>query len=166
MLSKYVAPGTRLEIQVVDRSRSVDDTERKKVYQSTVYDILSEDKLEVFMPVEKTKLILLPVDVEYDLYFYSSYGLYQCFARVTDRYKSDNKFILVFELTSNLRKFQRREYYRLSCALDMNCRLLEKEEIEAVDKRDGFLMEGLPLKRGIIVDISGGGVRFVGEYAY
>ncbi len=166
MLSKYVAPGTRLEIQAVDRSRSVDDTERKKVYQSTVYDILSEDKLEVFMPVEKTKLILLPVDVEYDLYFYSSYGLYQCFARVTDRYKSDNKFILVFELTSNLRKFQRREYYRLSCALDMNCRLLEKEEIEAVDKRDGFLMEGLPLKRGIIVDISGGGVRFVGEYAY
>ncbi len=166
MLSKYVAPGTRLEIQAVDRVRSIDDAERKKVYQSTVYDVLSEDRLEIFMPMEKTKLVLLPVDVEYDLYFYTAYGLYQCFARVIDRYKSDNKFILVFELTSNLRKFQRREYYRLSCALEMDCRLLEKEEIEAVDKRDKFLVPGLPLKRSIIVDISGGGIRFVGDYSY
>ena len=76
------------------------------------------------------------------------------------------KYILLMELTSNLRKFQRREYYRLSCALDMDSRLLEKEEIQAIEKKDNYLVPGLPLKRSIIVDISGGGIRFVGDYAY
>lgn len=166
MLSKFVAPGNRMEIQAVDRIKNADETERKKVYQTMVCDILSDDRFEILMPMEKTKLILLPVDVEYDLYFYTSSGLYQCFARVIDRYKSDNKYILLMELTSNLRKFQRREYYRLSCALDMDVRPLEKEEIQAVEKKDRYLVPGLPLKRSIIVDISGGGIRFVGDYAY
>ena len=112
MLSKYVVPGNRLEIQAVERIKNADELERKKVYQTQVLDILSEDRFEIMMPMEKTKLILLPVDVEYDLYFYTSAGLYQCFARVIDRYKTDTRYILLMELTSNLRKFQRREYYR------------------------------------------------------
>lgn len=166
MLSKYVVPGNRMEIQAVDRIKNADEGERRKVYQTQVYDVLSEDRLEIMMPIEKSKLVLLPVNVEYDLYFYTSAGLYQCFARVIDRYKADSKYLLLMELTSNLRKFQRREYYRLSCALDMDSRLLEKEEIQAIEKKDNFLVPGLPLKRSIIVDISGGGIRFVGDYAY
>lgn len=166
MLSKYVIPGNKIEIQAVERGKSVDETEKRKVYQTSVYDVLSDDRLEINMPMEKSKLILLPVDVEYDIYFYTSNGLYQCFARVVDRYKSDAKYILLLELTSNLRKFQRREYYRLSCALEMSARILEKEEIQAVEKNNRYLVPGLPLKRSIIVDISGGGIRFVGTYAY
>ncbi len=166
MLSKYVVPGNKLEIQAVERIKYTDAEEKKKVYQTTVYDILSEDRLEIYMPMEKSKLILLPVDAEYDLYFYTPAGLYQCFARVLDRYKTDNKFLLLLELTSNLRKFQRREYYRLSCALEMDARALEKEEVAAVEQKTTYLVPGLPLKRSIIVDISGGGIRFVGDYKY
>lgn len=166
MLSKYVIPGNKLEIQAVERVKYVDDQEKKKVYQSQVYDILSEDRLEISMPMEKSKLILLPVDVEYDLYFYTAGGLYQCFAKVIDRYKTEHNYLLLLELTSNLRKFQRREYYRLSCALEMNSRALKKEEVEAIDQQDDYLVPGLPLKRSIIVDISGGGIRFVGDYSY
>lgn len=166
MLSKYVIPGNKVEMQAVERAKYIDDTEKKKVYQTQVCDILSEDQLEIYMPMEKSKLILLPVNAEYDLYFYTQAGLYQCFANVIDRYKSDNQFILMMELTSNLRKFQRREYYRLSCALEMNSRPLEKEEVEVVEKGSSFLVPGLPLKRSVIVDISGGGIRFIGNYAY
>lgn len=166
MLSTFVVPGNKVEIQAVDRIQYKDEMESKKVYQSTVYDIISEDRLEIYMPMEKTKLILLSVDAEYDLYFYTASGLYQCFAKVIDRYKTDNKYILHLELTSNLRKFQRREYYRLSCVLEMNARSLEKEEIESVEKKGKFLVPGLPLKRSIIVDISGGGIRFIGDYEY
>lgn len=166
MLSKYVIPGNRIEIQAVERAKYIDDLEKKKVYQSQVYDILSEDRLEISMPLEKSKLILLPVNAEYDLYFYTPSGLFQCFATVIDRYKVDNNFILLMELTSNLRKFQRREFYRLSCALEMNSRPLEKEEVHAVEQKDNYLVPGLPLKRSVIVDISGGGIRFVGNYAY
>ncbi len=166
MLSKYVVPGNKVEMQAVERAKYIDDTEKKKVYQTQVCDILSEDQLEIYMPMEKSKLILLPVNAEYDLYFYTQAGLYQCFANVIDRYKSDNQFILMMELTSNLRKFQRREYYRLSCALEMNSRPLEREEVEVVEKGNSFLVPGLPLKRSVIVDISGGGIRFIGNYAY
>ncbi len=166
MLSKYVIPGNKVEIQVVERNKYVDAVDQKKIYQTVVYEVLTDDRLEVSMPIEKTKLILLPVDVEYDLYFYSPSGLFQCFAKVIDRYKADNQYILLFELSSNLRKFQRREYYRLSCALEMNARELEKEEIKAIEKKDRYLVPGLPLKRSIIVDISGGGIRFVGDYRY
>ncbi len=54
----------------------------------------------------------------------------------------------------------------MSCALEMDSRPLEEEEIVAVEKNDVMLTPGLPLKHSLIVDISGGGIRFVSNYAY
>lgn len=89
------------------------------------------------------------------------------FSRIVDRYKSNNVYVLVMELTSNLRKYQRREYYRFSCALDMCARNLEEEEIEALEKNSPYeLQPGLPLKHSVIVDISGGGLRFLSSQKY
>lgn len=164
ILSKYIAPGSRIELQKTKRYRN--DEEKNKVYVSQVVDILSDDRIEISMPMEKTKLILLPVDVEYDLYIFTPNGLYQCYARVVDRYKNNNRFSLLVELTSNLRKYQRREYYRFSCALEMNSRPLQEEEVQAIEKNSVILTPELPLQRSVIVDISGGGLRFVAEYAY
>lgn len=103
--------------------------------------------------------------IRHDLFEENS--LYQCFARIIDRYKSNNVYVLVMELTSNLRKYQRREYYRFSCALDMCARNLEEEEIQALEKNSPYeLQPGLPLKHSVIVDISGGGLRFVSTQRY
>ena len=166
MLSKFIALGDRIELQAVDRRLKSDD-DNQKIYQSKVYEILTEDTLEITMPMEKTKLILLPVDGEYDMVFYGETGLYQCFARITDRYKSNNVYILRAELTSNLRKYQRREYYRFGCALEMCSRSLEEDEAQAIEKRTPYILQpGLPLRRSIIVDISGGGLRFVCDHQY
>ena len=166
MLSKYILPGERIELQLVERKIQNRHIVNKKIYYSKVFDILSEDRLEITMPMEKTKLILLPVDAEYDLYFYAKSGLFQCVARIIDRYKSNNVYILVLELTSNLRKFQRRDFYRFSCALEMDTRSLIEEEMEAVEDKKGILVPGLPLQRSVIVDISGGGIRFVANCPY
>ena len=173
LLSKYVIPGSRVDLQAIERSRgylkgySGDNNETRKSYQSRVLDVLSEDRVEIAMPMEKSKLILLPVDGEFDLYFYSNSGLYQCYARVVDRYKNNNLYVVVFDLISNLRKNQRREYYRFSCALEMNSRQLEEEEQAAISgDKNSLLVPQLPLKSSVIVDISGGGLRFVANYAY
>lgn len=168
MLSQFVSVGNKIELQPVEqRVEENGDGTGKKVYFSKVYDILSEDTMEILMPMEQTKLILLPVDSEYDLIIYQESGLYQCLARVIDRYKSNNVFILVVELVSNLRKYQRREYYRFSCALEMCARNLEEEELEAVENKLPYtLTPGLPLKQSIIVDISGGGLRFLSSQRY
>lgn len=167
MLSKFIAPGDKVELQAVVRNTNKDQEAEKKIYYSLVNEIQSEDRLEITMPMEQTKLILLPVDDEYDVVFYGSSGLYQCFARIIDRYKSNNVYVLVLELTSNLRKYQRREYYRFSCALEMCTRTLEEEEIKAIEKKVPYtLTSGLPLKRSVIVDISGGGLRFMSSLRY
>jgi c-di-GMP-binding flagellar brake protein YcgR len=166
MLSKYISLGDKIELQAVDRKLTPGD-EQPRICVSKVYEILSEDTLEITMPMEKTKLILLPVDGEYDLVFYGESGLYQCFARIIDRYKTNNVYLLRVELTSNLRKYQRREYYRFSCALEMCSRNLEEEEMQAVEQKDPYMLQpGLPLRRSVIVDISGGGLRFISVQKY
>jgi len=166
MISNFIEPGNKIEIQMVDQHNQSEET--PQTYMSQIQDILSENQMEIMMPMEKTKLILLPVDREYNLVIYGENSLYQCFARVIDRYKSNNIYTLVVELTSNLRKYQRREYYRFSCALEMNSRKLEEEEIRAIEEKDPYsnLIPGLPLKRSVIEDISGGGLRFLSSHPY
>ena len=166
MLSRFVEEGSKVELRALEHGLGESGAENTtKVYQSRVLQILSEDTLEISMPMEQTRLILLPVESEYDMVFFEENSLYQCFSRIVDRYKSNNVYVLVMELTSNLRKYQRREYYRFSCALDMCARNLEEEEIEALEKNSPYeLQPGLPLKHSVIVDISGGGLRFLCSY--
>ena len=168
MLSKYVVVGNRVELQAVKRLKLNDSglNEERKVYTTKVYDILSDERIELLMPMEQTKLILLPVDGEYELCFYTDNGLYQCIAKVVDRYRDNNIYVLALDLTTNLRKYQRREYYRFSCALEMNSRELLKEEIDQLNQEHSILQPELPLKRSVIVDISGGGLRFVSNLEY
>lgn len=166
MLSKIISLGDKIELQTLEHGR-FSETEGKKVYHSRVHEILTEDTLEITMPMEQTKLILLPVDGEYDLVFYGATGLYQCFARIVDRYKSNNIYLLRLELTSNLRKYQRREYYRFSCVLEMCSRNLEEEEMQALEDQTPYVLQpGLPLRRSVVVDISGGGLRFMSSQRY
>ncbi len=173
MFSDYVSPGDRLEITSTKFSEeSAAELEGKagakgRVYVSRVYDIRSEEEIEIEMPIEKGKLILLPVGGEFDLCFYTSSGLFQCYSVIKDRFKTNNLYILVMELTSGLRKFQRREYYRFNCILDMKSRKLSEEEEEAyVSRSVEFLDTDLTLEDGVIVDISGGGARFVSKHKY
>lgn len=167
LLAKYIVPGCRVDLQTIVRPNQRNGVGIKS-YQSKVLDILSEDRLEISMPMEKSKLILLPVDSEYDIYFYSGSGLYQCHARIVDRYKNDRFYVLVLDLTSNLRKQQRRAYYRFNCSLEMGSRALrEEEEAALLDIGDReLLLLPLPLQGSTIVDISGGGLRFIADYAY
>lgn len=167
MLSNFVTEGSKIELQAVDWSADGQPDPLRKVYYSEVYGILSEDSMEITMPMEKTKLILLPVDSEFNMVIQQDNNLYECIVRIIDRYKSNNVYLLVVELTSNLRKYQRREYYRFSCALEMVARPLQEEEIQAMeDDLPYTLTPGLPLKRSIIVDISGGGLRFLSTQYY
>lgn len=165
MLTRYVLPGEKVELKTLEQS-ILGATSNEREYVTKVYDVLSDEQFELLMPLEGTKLILLPVDGEYNICFYTKNGLYQCDIRIADRYKNGNSYILLCELTSNLRKYQRREYYRFSCILSMNSRELVEEEMDAVERHQNFFQPGLPLRKSVIVDISGGGIRFVTDYKY
>lgn len=167
LLTKYVMLGNKVEIRKKKKGKTDGEEPEVVIYYSQVCDIVAEDRVDITMPMEKTKIVLLPVGVEYELYFYTPNGVYQCRAKVADRVKRNNVFMLTMELTSELRKDQRREFYRFSCALKMDSRVLGEEEIELME-REGTLEEagGESLKQSVIVDISAGGLRFMSSYRY
>ena len=52
MLSEYVVPGSKIEIRPINQEDLGEELLiKKKVYQSQVSDILSEDRLEILMPM-------------------------------------------------------------------------------------------------------------------
>ena len=167
MLSDYISPGNRVELKATGKIWMDEDARTRQIYMSKVMDVTSDDRIEVLMPYEKGRLVLLPVDGEYSLCFYSTKGLFQCFSRIVDRYRSDNMYILVLDLTSELQKLQRREYYRFSCALELKSRLCSREELEAYEMNRRYLVDpGESLQKSVVVDISGGGLRFVSNFSY
>ena len=171
MLNNYIQLGQRIELQAVTRVK-LNEKPDEKVYASKVYDILSDERLEITMPVEHGKLVLLPVDAEYQMFFYGTHGLYECQARIVDRYKSNNVYILVMEFTTNLKKYQRREFYRHTCALDIETREISPEEAEkqeisnTAETKESSVTESMIFAKSILVDISGGGLRFVTNQMY
>lgn len=167
MLDNFLKPGQRIDIKAVKRAKNTDEETVEKVYSSRIYDFVSDDTLEILMPMEQTKLILLPVDGEYQTYFYTDNGLYECTVRIVDRYKSNNAYLLQVELQTNLTKCQRRDFYRYNCALDMEIRELTDEEKRAHQNGEIYRTPpGLPFRKCVIVDISGGGLRFVTDGVY
>lgn len=167
MLEQYVYLGQRVELETVTRVMTDGQPQQlRNVYSSKVYDIVSQERLEILMPYEQRKLILLPVDSEYTMFLYSDNGVYECNARIVDRYKTSNSYILVMELLTSLRKYQRREYYRYSCAIDLETRELDEEELEFLDTPLMEFKQGLLMEKSVIVDISGGGLRFISSKKY
>lgn len=168
-LLKYVAAGDKVEIRKTGKEKGERHKTKTTVYYSQVYHVISEERIAITMPTQKGKLVLLPVGAEYDLIFFSSGSLYQCKAKVASRGKKGNIFLLGMELVSDLRMEQRREFYRSSCIVEMGARALSGEEVEKLEREgilENMMPEGAVLNPATMVDISGGGLRFMSEQAY
>ena len=165
MLSNYIRVGDKLDIETVLRAPKSDSEKRQ--YRSMVQDIVSEDQLKISMPREQGKVVLLPIDGEYNLCFYTKNGLYQCLSRVVDRFKSDNMFMLLMELTTDLSKYQRREYYRLNCVLEMKAsKVADEVDMSQNVEQVEIIDTDITFDNGIMTDISGGGARFISRTQY
>lgn len=161
MIEKFISPGDKLEMKSTTDVKLPDGTQGVRLYKSTVYDVLEDGKIEIVMPMEQSKLVLLPVDGEYEVCFFSHGGMYRANVRILNRDKINNTYVLITEMITNLHKFQRREYYRFNCIIEMQERELNRTEAEAAGKNLTYLISEADMNRGVIVDISGGGLRFV-----
>jgi c-di-GMP-binding flagellar brake protein YcgR len=166
MIEKIISPGDKVEMKSVFESTLIDNPEGAKVYKTKIHDIRDDGHVEIVMPFEGTRLVLLPIDGEYEVCFFAKGGVYRTTVRIVDRLKNEGIYILVTELTSNLHKFQRREYYRFNCVVDMMARTLTEEEMDNIKKGFPRRVMDAPMDKGIIVDISGGGARFVSDTEY
>jgi c-di-GMP-binding flagellar brake protein YcgR len=166
MISKFVQIGNKIDIESIKKTTDELGEITRKTYRSELYDIESEDIIKIAMPMEQSKIVLLPVDAEYSLCFYTPNGLYQCLARVVERYKSNNLFVLSMELETDLQKYQRREYYRLNTVLEMKARKVADESEDNSTEEVEIIDTDITFDNGVMVDISGGGARFISRTQY
>ena len=166
MIEKFISPGDKVEMKSTVNVVLPDGTKGIKTYKSSVYDILDEGRLEIVMPKDQTKLVLLPVDGEYDVCFYTHGGMYRADVKILEIQKINGIYVLVTEMISNLHKYQRREYYRFNCIIEMMAREMTKKETDIYAEGLAELLPQSDMIRGVIVDISGGGARFVSRQLF
>lgn len=172
MISNVVTVGDKIDIYTLGK-----DGEKKNspVYVSQLLDFENKDLAKVAVPTVNGHLVPLQIDETYLFCFYTSRGLFQCNAVIIDRYKDGNLAILAVRFITEIVKYQRRQYYRLQCAIDIRCRLITKEEEILEQKLLGnhFRSEGEKAscvdeynrltslwQSAVVTDISGGGARF------
>lgn len=166
MISDFVKVGTKVDI-MPDEISTTENAEFNAVYHSKVQDIFPNGDLEIDMPTVNGKLILLHNGVRYRFICYSDKATYVAKVKVVDRYKSNNMFLLRIRIVTQFEKFQRREYFRCECTLDVKYvtitedDILKMEEAKTTDKNGVYVPEPLKMYQdGVALDISGGGIRF------
>ena len=118
--------GDRIELTHV--SSATHRTLSENNYNSQLLDFDETGMAKLSMPIFENRIIPLEVGDEYQLCFYTESGLYQCRGRVEKRYKEKNMYMMDMLFLGEIMKFQRRNYYRLDCDMNIEYRTLEPEE--------------------------------------
>lgn len=165
-MDKRIAIGDKIDLEVIDIRIAADPDKRRVVYATQVLDESKEGEVLASMPIQEGKIIPLSVEQKFYATFYTNHGLLRCEVEVTGRYKKGVLFLV--ELTQNtpLEKVQRREFFRYSCHMPITYRIVNSEEKVMISERIPYNLEETDVewKNGILLDLSGGGVRFVSPH--
>lgn len=170
-VKELIQPGDKVDISPIWQDEEKEKEQAAPVYKSKVLDCMENGNLELSMPSERGKLILLSLESRIELVIYTRAGMYRVVGQIKERYKSDNLYVVEVELKTQPQKFQRREYYRFPFVLEFQYFMITKEEAKMippeallVDLREAQ-EEGADTGNerehtGMIVDLSGGGIKF------
>lgn len=167
MMAEILALGNKIEMREISKRLNSEKNESERVYVSQLleFDEEEDDVLYIAMPIFEGKLVPLPVGARYELYFYAKKGIYAANAEIVNRYKSNNVYVLVVRMLSDLKKYQRRQFFRLETNIEIQYKLFGEED-EKFFRTMGKIsdeMQERPYAAGVTLDISGGGVRFVAK---
>ncbi len=163
MIDQILSPGDKVELRSMIQVELDDGTMGTKLYRTDITDVRDDGMLEIAMPMEKTKLILLQVDSQYEACFFTLGGMYRANLRIVDRQKVDNQYLLLAEFVTALAKFQRREYYRFMCVAEAMVKNITMSQVHAINQNLSYLIPMADATKAVIVDISGGGLRFISK---
>ncbi len=146
-----------------------------KTYASQLIDTIDNNIIHIATPIMNSTPVILNVGEHFNLCFYSAQGLFQCNCVVLKNIREGNIIVAIVRIISNLEKIQRRQYFRLGCIQNADYRIISGEEEALVKKitEDDFnnseerkesksRLEELESRwiTAVILDISGGGLRF------
>lgn len=138
-------------------------------YKSSFSDKLTDSMWEITMPVDSGRVVLFQLGTQFDFIIYTkNKTILKSSAIVRQRYRKENMYFLAIELINNLEKIQRRQFFRLPCTIDMDfyeVRYDDKAESELefckkMYKNHAINSKNMNTVKSVILDISGGGIRF------
>jgi len=142
MLDKSVTLGDKIELT---KKTDIIETD---TYYSMVYEITAENRMLIQAPIESGKIIPLEKETVYYTCVYTDRGLYRGEVEVSKRLKDGSLHYLELTFLTPMKKYQRRQYYRMNCILSFRYAYEDAEGARDISQ-DGTLL-----------DISGGGIRF------
>lgn len=138
MIQSAVTLGDKIEL-----TKKIDLVDAE-TYYSMVYEIIDEHHMLIQAPIEGGKIIPLELEEIYYACIYTNRGLFRGEVEVSRRMKDGNIHYLELLFHTPLKKYQRRQYYRMNCILSFQYQDSTDEQWET----------------GTLLDISGGGIRF------
>ena len=168
MNNNVIKPGDKVEIRIIQHVEQGKRLgENPPAYYSMVEDVQENGLIEMLAPTRAGKAESIPGGLRLEFVFYTRRGLYRCVARVKDRYVREHLSLMLVEPKSPMEKFQRREYYRFECVMDMQYLMVTEDEAKIEDITELKEHHRLNYPNDIFldavaVDISGWGIRCVG----
>lgn len=175
MTKNNVQIGNKVDVIRHEKMKNGDDS---PVLSSKIVDILDDETIVIYMPMDKTVTVPLRLNEKVEMFFYTANYMLSAQVIVKDRYFEGPLSVAKLQVISPFEKLQRRQYYRVECYIPFKFVILEEV---AVDKLLSFggtdrltlrnyqnhieeMEEEIRIwQSGVIVDLSGGGIRFVTE---
>jgi len=170
--NRVIRPGTKIELMREQQAREREkkggeNKEDSENLTSQVCDIRKDGGIEIYMPVRGTRPAYLHDDEEYTMYCYTIKGVYECSIMVGRVFERGGIYYAVLYMLGDLKKNQRREFYRYKCTIPMKDRLMSEKELAYLKERNRLLVDKtVAMDNSTIVDISGGGLQFIARHAY
>lgn len=152
-MDNIISIGDKVDIK---STKPVPKGQRPKVYASQIVDVVDFKKIKIAMPTESGHLVPLVTGGLFSVVVYSKKGMFEGNFTVVNRSKEGNIAIHILEAQTMLKKIQRRNYFRYETTMPIKYRVIAKDE--QITKEE---MEQVKWSDGVILDISGGGMRFV-----
>ncbi len=160
-MEEIIAIGNKIDMEILEDGHPVENRERRRVLSCRIMDLPEQNIARISMPFHEGRLVPLAVGDQYIMNIFAQKGIFASRFIVVNRMKEGNLFLADMEIQEPLKKVQRREYFRHECRIAADYRIVTAEEVRSWTPQEG---EEPEWKRGVLLDISGGGVRMVSEY--
>ncbi|CAI3627790.1 MULTISPECIES: PilZ domain-containing protein [Clostridium] len=137
-----------LDLKVNSRIEVVAD---EKSYKALIIDI-EDDNIKINIPVRNDEYLMLYKDDKIEINSYLDDGkCFNYYCNVISKGKDNNVIYYKLTLPYDVRRIQRRNFFRVN--------LLEEVTYKNITNKTEKEIEELPYKSGIMIDLSGGGLK-------
>lgn len=160
-MQKIFKVGDKIEIVRIDRRT----WEEKDVqYISKIADI-KDEYFYIFTPIKEGVYVTFYIDEILRVYKVSSDGVWMFDGIVEERFK-EPEYIVKVKQISDVRKIQRRMFFRLPINLDIFVKVLNSDKISKENTQEDWAADDFSegkIVKALTKDISGGGVCFIAQ---